>query len=187
MNTFRNITIAVLLIALSTVGFYYLGYTQFMNDFSGNMIKSEFTRLEKLAEGTNRLVHLPKATQSNSGLRTSPDVLYSYINYDLSEGPLGVHIPLPQSVWSINFYDVTGKNYYSLDNRRVTTNDLQLIISTEELAIERKEGLKKVVALSPKGIAIIRYVMTTPEMENELVELRKSMQSSLVNLKKQGS
>ena len=188
MNTVKNIVIAVLLLTLSTIGFYYLGYTKYVDSFSGKIIQSEFARLEKLAEGTNRLVHLPKVNYSNNpGVRMSPDVLYSYVNYDVGQNPLGILIPLPKLVWSINFYDAGGNNYYSLDNRQIETNILQIIISSEEQNMERRNDLKKVVAPTSKGVAIIRYVMPNPDMENELNELRKSMQSSLIDLKKQES
>ena len=66
METIKNLIIGVLIAAVGGICSYYVGFSNYMKDFSSQVVNAELERFEELAEGTNKLVHIPRITPSTN-------------------------------------------------------------------------------------------------------------------------
>jgi uncharacterized membrane protein len=69
----------------------------------------------------NKIYHAPPI---NSSQRTvvlpSPNLLYSFCIYDVSEGPLLIEAKVPENTyWSVSFYDSFTNNFFTINDRQV--------------------------------------------------------------------
>ena len=107
----------------------------------------------------------PRATpQSQSVVRTSPDVAYSVCLFDLSDGPVLVQGAAWDSYGSLNVYDGETDNVFSID-----LGPEEPPVAGAVLGLARDEdhpvpdGLTMQVLNSPQGIALIRRLSPSDE------------------------
>lgn len=75
-----------------------------------------FTSLQK-GQGV-RMIHAPAVTaRSRRVVRPSPDLAYSNCAFDLSKGPVDIHVPAPAGYFSIALYADNTDNFFVLNDR----------------------------------------------------------------------
>lgn len=58
----------------------------------------------------------------------SPDIVYAFCRFDLTEGPLLIEAAIPATYWSVSVYSDTGENIYTLNDAQTGGDKLRLVI-----------------------------------------------------------
>ncbi|MEO1656339.1 MAG: DUF1254 domain-containing protein [Pseudomonadota bacterium] len=111
----------------------------------------------------HQFVVAPRATpESQSVVRSSPDVAYSVCRFDLSRGPVLVQGAPWDSYGSLNVYDGQTDNVVGFDlgpETPVVTGTVIGLAKHKDHPVP--EGMRFQVLSSPKGLALIRRVAPT--------------------------
>jgi uncharacterized membrane protein len=120
--------------------------------------------LRKLGDGRVNAWRLGERVTQNSRtiVRPSPDFAYSACAYDLSNGPVRIHVAPWSDYWSLSLYANNSDNYYVLDDREAQNGADVLLIRAGSSAPAR-EPATIVQSPSQRGIALIRRLAPTPD------------------------
>ena len=120
--------------------------------------------LQKLGDGHFNAWRLGERVTQNSRtiVRPSPDFAYSACAYDLSNGPVRIHVTPWSDYWSLSLYANNSDNYYVLDDREAQNGADVLLIRAGSAAPDR-EPATIVQSPSQRGIALIRRLAPTPD------------------------
>lgn len=66
----------------------------------------------------------------------SPDISYAFCRFDISEKPVRISAPIPDSYWSVSIYSDTGENLRTYNDSQTGTRQLLLIIEDAEASME---------------------------------------------------
>jgi uncharacterized membrane protein len=127
-------------------------------------------RLQSLG-GPDSFHMLPRALPGATILpRPDPALRMAACPYDLSNGPLAVHIPVTGAFVSASFYSQDGLNYYALTDRAASNDAIELtIFTTLQLAQARaREGPDtpeslRIEAPGLRGLVIARALAPDPD------------------------
>ena len=120
--------------------------------------------LERLGGGHYNSWHLgARVTQASRAIvRPSPDFAYSACAYDLSAGPVAVHVAPWGDYWSLSLYANNSDNYYVLDDREAPAGANVLLIRAGATPPDHVTATL-VASSSQRGIALIRRLAPTPD------------------------
>jgi uncharacterized membrane protein len=140
-----------------------------------NIIMGAVTgKLEKVYQSTNKLMHSPPTTdKSRSVVRPSPDLLYSVCVYDVSKNPIKITAKVPNTYWSISFYESNTDNFFVKNYRQVTSRDVAFILVSKGKSVPDAGGAEVIEAPTDKGFFIIRMLVKDESRINELIEVQK--------------
>lgn len=120
----------------------------------------------------NTMMELPPSTSGNQILpMTAPDVRYAFCRFDLSDGPVRLHVAIADDLWLIGLYTKDGGNFYALAGADMRQPQVDLIITTgdqtvEEAGVDAPEAAEDavIVVSSPveQGIAVVRAPLAGP-------------------------
>lgn len=133
------------------------------------------SKLERLG-GVGQIVHAPRADENSRRIvMPSPDLLYSYCVYDLAQGPLRVHAPIPpDTYWSLSAYDASTNNWYVVDDRNAGGKDLDLLVVGPDAAQPQAQpGLRVARSPSRRGLLLFRTLVDRDEHLPELDAARR--------------
>lgn len=119
---------------------------------------------QKLSHGHFNAWRLGERVTQNSRtiVRPSPDFAYSACVYDLSDGPVRIHVTPWSDYWSLSLYAGNSDNYYVLDDREAQNGADVLLIRAGSAAPDR-EPATIVQSPTQRGIALIRRLAPTPD------------------------
>ncbi|MEM9286383.1 MAG: DUF1254 domain-containing protein [Pseudomonadota bacterium] len=108
---------------------------------------------------------VPRSTpETQSVVRTSPDVAYSVCRFDLSDGPVLVQGTAWNSYGSLNVYDGQTDNIFGIDLGPEQPRVIGTVLSLDRDKDQPvPDGLMVHVLKDPKGIALIRRLSPTDE------------------------
>ncbi len=111
------------------------------------------------AGGMNRMSFGPLATdKARAIVRPSPDLAYSSCPFDLSNGPIRVHVAaMPSSYWSLSVFDARTDVAFVRNNQETGGNPLDVVIARPGQAT--MPGALVVKVTGAKGIALIRTLV----------------------------
>ena len=120
-----------------------------------------FKRILKNADTEiNTLIHAPRVTvDSRRVVKPSPDLLYSICVYDVAEKPLRITAPVPDTYWSISFYQTNTDNFYVLNDRQVKSSTVDVVLVGPDMALPRVEKAQVVVTPTNKGVFLLRSLI----------------------------
>ena len=128
--------------------------------------------LRSLAE-SNTIVHAAKPSAGNDQVRrSSPDLVYSACAFDLSDGPLRITAPVPDSYMSVSFYAINTDNFY-------VQNDLQVdgcfdvVLIGPNMPDPGIKGAEVVRAPSTTGGILFRYFAGDGQQQREIEAIRQ--------------
>lgn len=98
---------------------------------------------------------------SRTIVRPSPDFAYSACVYDLSNGPIDIHVEPWTEYWSLSLYAGNSDNYFVIDDREARGG--ADVIVTRTVPETLQDGGRLVQSPSTRGIALIRRLAPTPE------------------------
>lgn len=126
--------------------------------------------ISKQAGGANIMVYPPRPDASSRGVvRPSPDILYSSCAFDLTQGPVKISSPVPESYWSISLYASNTDNFFTVNDSQTRGGSAAVILQTEDQNPPAPNGIPVVISPTPKGVALIRALIVSdaalPEVE----------------------
>lgn len=109
--------------------------------------------------GTNRFFHGPLATdKARAIVRPSPDLAYSSCPFDLSNGPVAIHVaPAAAPYWSLSVFDARTDVVFVRNNGETSGKPIDLIIARPGQQVPAGREIVRVDGT--KGIALIRILV----------------------------
>jgi uncharacterized membrane protein len=158
-------------------------YNAYIADLPWELMQKEWDQYAEAAGGANRWAFPPIATADNNPtVKMSPDVLYTILSYDVSEGPLRLSVPVSRDpFWSLTLFQANTDNFFGIDDREVEGDTYELIILGPNQSTPAVEIATAVASPTETGIAIIRFVVPGPENLQRLDKLRKTATATPMN------
>jgi uncharacterized membrane protein len=136
--------------------------------------------LNKSGAGVNRLLHAPRVTvNSRDVVKPSPDLLYSLCVYDVSTRPLRVIAPVPDTYWSISFYQSNTDNFYVLNDRQAKTNPVKIVLVGPDMPVPDIADAEVVVAPAARGVFLLRSLIMDEGKLDDLIKKHKMASCTL--------
>lgn len=125
------------------------------------------------AGGVNKPVYPESATAASRGIvRPSPDLLYTACAYDVSERPVKLTSPVPDTYWSLSTFASNTDNFFVVNDRQVKSDRIEIILAASENAAA-EEGIPVIVAPSSKGIVLFRSLVPSEDLRAEIDAKRR--------------
>lgn len=102
-------------------------------------------------------------------VRPSPDFAYSSCAYDLSDGPLRIHVAPWETYWSLSLYSANTDNYFVIDDREARRGAEIVLVRRGRRAPETTATV--VESPSARGIALIRRLAPSRSTHDEAAEI----------------
>jgi len=99
--------------------------------------------------------------ESRQIVRPSPDFAYSACSYDLSEGPVTIHVEPWSAYWSLSLYADNSDNFFVVDDREVREGVTITLVHQGRAAPE--DAPRIVGSPSARGIALVRRLAPAPD------------------------
>ena len=130
--------------------------------------------LKRAGSQVNTLLHSSRVTvDSRNVVKPSPDLLYSIGVYDVSEKPLRITAPVPDTYWSLSFYQTNTDNFYVLNDRQAKTNPVEIVLVGPDMATPDVDHAEVVVAPTNKGIFLLRTLIMDEDSLESLIKIQK--------------
>ena len=130
--------------------------------------------LKRAGSEVNTLIHSPRVTvDSRDVVKPSPDLLYSLCVYDVSEKPLRITAPVPDTYWSLSFYQTNTDNFYVLNDRQAKTNPVEVVLVGPSMRVPDIANAEVVVAPTEKGIFLLRTLIMNEGKLEDLIKIQK--------------
>ena len=121
------------------------------------LLMSYFCRQVVEHGGGNRFIHFERPTAKDRIVRMpSPDLLYSAVAFDLSDGPLRITAPVPGSYMSLSMYASNTDNFFVINDLEAKGGKFDLVLSGPGTADPDLPGARLVHAPSITGIIALR-------------------------------
>ena len=118
----------------------------------------------------------PTTPAQRTVVMPSPDLLYSIIGFDLSEGPLHINAPIPRDTyWSIAFYSTNTVNFLTINDRQARTNPLEIVLVPEDSMASAPPNALVVAAPGKKGVVLARILIKDNNRLADLIAVQKQM------------
>lgn len=125
------------------------------------------------AGGVNKVVYPDLPTAEARGIvRPSPDLLYAACVYDVSDRPVKLSSPVPDTYWSLSTFAANTDNFFVVNDREVRSKRIEIILAANEDAVS-EPGVPLIVAPSERGIVLFRSLVPSNEAVAEINTLRK--------------
>ena len=123
--------------------------------------------------GINRMRHAALATPVNQPIvRPSPDLAYSSCPFDVSDGPVRVHVmPAPARYSSLSVFDARTDVVFVRNDRQAGGKPFDVVIARPGQAVPA--GVEVIRIGSDRGIALIRLLLANPAEIGSLGALRR--------------
>ena len=103
----------------------------------------------------------------------SPDLLYSICAYDVSEGPLRITSPVPNSYWSLSVYADNTDNFLVINDAQAGGLEVDLILADAGAVVDNPERMPVINAKTPTGVVLMRSLITSEDDLAYLDALRR--------------
>ena len=149
-----------------------------------SMMVSTLAKSESMPFRWNTLFHnsLLEATGLGSSGFGSPDIIYSFAAYDVSQGPIRIHCVIPTDItyWSVSFYDMNSQNFFVENNLTSKSSELNLVLEAQR--DESKLLIKGTVIASPtkRGMICIRAIISDRNNKDELERISAAQKKSFI-------
>ena len=122
----------------------------------------------------NTLLHSPRVTvDSRHVVKPSPDLLYSLCVYDVAEKALRISVPVPDTYWSISFYQTNTDNFYVLNDRQAKSNPVEIVLVGPDMTVPPVENAQVVVAPTNKGVFLLRSLIKDEDKLGDFIKIQK--------------
>jgi uncharacterized membrane protein len=130
--------------------------------------------LQSLAE-SNTLVHAEKPAAGNDQVRrSSPDLVYSACVFDLTDGPLHITAPAPESYMSVSFFASNTDNFWVKNDRHVD-GTFDVVLAGPGTTTPDIDGAELVRSPTMTGGVIFRYFAGDGRRLEEIESLRQQI------------
>jgi uncharacterized membrane protein len=136
-------------------------------------------KLAALAGGANRALHAPRADASaRTVVRPSPDLLYTACVFDVSEQPLRITAPVPDSYASVAGFAADTSNFFAVNDAALAPDAggrkrFDVIVARAG-ATGLPPGARVVTAPSERGLILFRTLIAD---DADLPRLQREFQA----------
>jgi uncharacterized membrane protein len=125
--------------------------------------------------GVNQFIRGVQPTAENRDIPrlASPDLTYSALAFDLSEGPLRVTAPLTGEYMSVALYAANTDNFFVTNDRHVHGGKVDFVLVGPSSAKPILEGIPVVRSPNKTGIMIIRFFVASQDDLKKINEVRR--------------
>ena len=142
------------------------------------------SEIRKHAFRWNTLFHnsLLEATGLGSSGFGSPDIIYSFAAYDVSQGPIRIHCVIPTDItyWSVSFYDMNSQNFFVENSLAAQSSELDLILAAQGVDSKLLLNEKVIPSSTKKGMIAIRAVISDRNNKAELGRITAAQKKSFI-------
>lgn len=122
----------------------------------------------------NTLTHAePVTSDSRTVVMPSPDMLYSACGYNLTDGPLRITAPVPDTYWSMSLYALNTDNFYVINDRQIGSKHLDAVLVSKGETYPAREGQLVIEAPVDFGAVLFRILIDDRDRLDELIEYQK--------------
>jgi len=122
----------------------------------------------------NTVYHAPRVTSaSREVVRPSPDLLYSICSYDVSEAPLRITAPVPDTYWSLSFFASNTDNFFVINDRQVQSKTVEVVLVGPGRSAPKGEAAMVVRSPTHRGVALFRTLVTDESQVPDLIRIQK--------------
>lgn len=133
--------------------------------YPGRVMATTMERMSQAGERTNAWIHRPRVTERSRGVvRPSPDLAYSTCVFDLSGGPVAIHVAPWGEYMSLSLFAANTDNFYTLNDRAMPEGGARVILrrSGQEIPETERAAAQAIVeSPSVRGVALIRRLAPT--------------------------
>jgi len=131
-------------------------------------------KMETMYAGVNRIMHAPPTTaESRRVVRPSPDLLYSACVYDVSKGPIKITARVPDTYWSISFYETNTDNFFVKNDRQIQSKEAVFILKGKGKPGPDAGDIHVIEAPTDRGVFLIRMLIEDENELDSLIEIQK--------------
>ena len=144
------------------------------------MLIASYRILNRSGAGVNTLLHAPRVTvDSRDVVKPSPDLIYSLGVYDVSARPLLITTPVPDTYWSISFYQTNTDNFYVLNDRQAKTFPVKIVLVGPDMSVPDIADAEVVFAPTNKGVFLLRSLIMDEGKLDDLIRIQRMASCSL--------
>lgn len=122
----------------------------------------------------NTVYHAPRVTSaSREVVRPSPDLLYSICAYDVSDAPLRITAPVPDTYWSLSFFASNTDNFFVVNDRQIQSKTIEVVLVGPGRPAPKGEAAMVVTSPTRRGVALFRTLVTDESRVPDLVRIQK--------------
>lgn len=150
--------------------------------FGPSLVMSRVTGRMGAIAGVNAIAHAPRPNADNDQVvRSSPDLLYSFCVYDVSETPLRISAEVPAGTyWSVSFYDSNTNNFRVINDGQASAGAVLLVLSKAGAAGASPSGVELVTAPTERGLVLFRTLVSDEGRAAEIDAVRRAAKCSPV-------
>lgn len=135
----------------------------------------------KSRQPPNSIFHSePVTAASRSIVRPSPDLLYSACGFDVSEKPLRITAPVPNTYYSISAFDMNTDNFFVINDRQVTSDKMEIVIKGPNASYTGNGKEIVVTAPSRGGVVLFRMLIEDRNKLDDLINIQKQATCSSI-------
>jgi uncharacterized membrane protein len=128
----------------------------------------------KTALEPNRIHHRdPVTAASRDVVRPSPDLLYSACPYDVSERPLRITAPVPDTYFSIAAFAANTDNFFVINDAQMAAEPIAIVLLSEQADYQASAGERVVRAPMTEGVVLFRMLIEDRSRLDELTGLQR--------------
>lgn len=125
------------------------------------------------AGGVNAPVYPERASAASRGIvRPSPDLLYTACVYDVSEQPVRLTSPVPDTYWSLSVFASNTDNFFVVNDRQVASDRIEIVLAPEGSPAANGD-VPVIIAPTTRGIVLFRSLITSDDSRTEIDVLRR--------------
>lgn len=125
--------------------------------------------------GANTMVLSAPASPSTTIPRNNPDTRPTYCWLDLSDGPVRVFGPLPESYWSLSIYTPDSLNPFVISDRELApAREYDFLVARRGEAPETAGDRRVIEVDADQAAVLLRWYVPTPEHVAEIDALRRA-------------
>ena len=129
---------------------------------------------EKAGHPMNTLIHAPRVTaDSKRVVRPSPDLLYSACGFDVSEKPLKIIAPVPDTYWSVSFFASNTDNFFVLNDRQARSKRVEILLVGPGASPPKPGRARVIVSPTDQGVIIFRMLIMDEDKISDLVRVQR--------------
>ncbi|MCJ7774380.1 MAG: DUF1254 domain-containing protein [Desulfobacterales bacterium] len=167
MKTWIKWILATVILA---VAFHLLTVILYPNVIMGVVMK----KAEDTYGGVNKVVHAPPTTSAaRRVVRPSPDLLYSACVYDVSKGPVNITARVPDTYWSLSFYETNTDNFFVINDRQVKSRNVEFILTKSGTSYPDAGGTEVIEAPTERGFFLFRMLVQDEDKIEDLIKIQK--------------
>jgi uncharacterized membrane protein len=91
-----------------------------------------------------------------------------------SQAGMYIRAPVPDTYWSISFYQTNTDSFYVLNDRQAKSNPVDIVLVGPDMALPRVDKARVVVAPTNKGVFLLRLLIADENKLGNLIRTQRS-------------